>query len=241
MEEFAPKKLYEQVFEQIKEQIRRGDYKKGDVLPSEKDFVETMGVSRVTVRQALSRLSEAGIIKTYKGKGSVVAVDWRSVLEERESRTEAESYMAQFEHTTRARRILEPAIARQAALSAGDEDIERLRQALTLENGHELPGEGGAGRTEGLPDFHRCVAACLNNPVMSRLLEELIEQSALPGSMPLIPPTRQKQHREETIRQHRNIFEAIKNHDPDYAYYHMLVHCDWIYETYEEYFRDFLK
>lgn len=241
MEDFTPKKLYEQVFEQIKAQIRQGTYRQGDVLPSEKEFMEAMGVSRVTVRQALQLLSESGIIRTYKGKGSVVVVDWKSFLEEKEFRSETEIYMDEFEQAGKVRRILEPSIARQAALCATEEEIALMEKALLKESSGpsgEIPGKRD---TQGLPEFHRCISNCLKNPMMNQILEELIEKSASPYKIPMIPPTRQKQHKEEVSRQHRNIFEAIKNHDPDYAYYHMLAHCDWIYETYEKYFCDFLK
>ena len=55
--------------------IAQGVYQKGDLLPSEKELIEMMGVSRITVRKALQILSEAGVIETRKGKGSFVAVD----------------------------------------------------------------------------------------------------------------------------------------------------------------------
>ena len=57
-------KLYTQVLEQVKSMIAQGVYKKGDLLPSEKELIEMMGVSRITVRKALQILSEAGVIET---------------------------------------------------------------------------------------------------------------------------------------------------------------------------------
>ena len=50
-------KLYEEVIRQIKDMIARGEYKQGDRLPSEKELVEMLGVSRITVREALRILS----------------------------------------------------------------------------------------------------------------------------------------------------------------------------------------
>ena len=69
-------KLYTQVLEQVKSMIAQGVYQKGDLLPSEKELIEMMGVSRITVRKALQILSEAGVIETRKGKGSFVPVSW---------------------------------------------------------------------------------------------------------------------------------------------------------------------
>ena len=46
----AGKRLYEQVVERVRGMIEQGIYKKGDLLPSEKELMEMMGVSRITVR-----------------------------------------------------------------------------------------------------------------------------------------------------------------------------------------------
>ena len=64
--------LSEQVVKTIERQIMSGVYRKGDLLPSEKELTENLGVSRITVRKALSILSEMGIMETSKGRGSVV-------------------------------------------------------------------------------------------------------------------------------------------------------------------------
>ena len=63
--------LYEQVARMILNSIADGIYRKGDMLPSEKDLIEMTGVSRITVREALKKLAEMGIIETRKGKGSL--------------------------------------------------------------------------------------------------------------------------------------------------------------------------
>lgn len=68
----AGRKLYEQLVEQIKSMIAQGVYQKGSLLPSEKELMESTGVSRITVREALRILSQAGVIETRRGKGSYV-------------------------------------------------------------------------------------------------------------------------------------------------------------------------
>lgn len=111
-------KLYEQVVEQIKNMIVQGIYKKGDLLPSEKELIEMTGVSRITVREALRLLNEAGVIETHKGKGSFVVVDG-SELESGEEETEA--YNEQFINSTNARILLEPSVVKEIAVTATDE------------------------------------------------------------------------------------------------------------------------
>ena len=55
-------KLYTQVLEQVKSMIAQGVYKKGDLLPSEKELIEMMGVSRITVRRAVEELCAEGYL-----------------------------------------------------------------------------------------------------------------------------------------------------------------------------------
>ena len=108
-------KLYTQVLEQVKSMIAQGVYKKGDLLPSEKELIEMMGVSRITVRKALQILGEAGVIETRKGKGSFVAVDASELAP---ASMDLKKYCESFVQATQARLLLEPAIARQAAQTA---------------------------------------------------------------------------------------------------------------------------
>jgi GntR family transcriptional regulator len=62
-----------QLREAIRIQIHTGDLKTGDRLPSESDLGKTYGVSRITVRQAMSDLASEGLIVRHQGKGSFVS------------------------------------------------------------------------------------------------------------------------------------------------------------------------
>ena len=217
MNKLSNKPLYDQVFDQIKDMIRSGTYRTGDQLPSEKELMERMGVSRVTVRQALRLLADAGIIETRKGKGSIVSVDWKNLLDPGELKDQAEKYWNQFELSTKARRLIEPAIAKQAALMAAPEE----------------------GR--GLQSFHGCLWEIVKNPLLEPVWNAIVLPSNEIRTLPLIFPVDQELNREQVRIQHGNILEAVKNHDGDYAYFHMLVHCDWIYSTYKQYFDEFCR
>ncbi|TKB96373.1 GntR family transcriptional regulator [Pedobacter cryophilus] len=65
--------LYKKVIDDLKALIDKGDYKKGDLLPSENDLCKTYNTTRVTVRQALSGLINMGYITRRHGKGSIVS------------------------------------------------------------------------------------------------------------------------------------------------------------------------
>ena len=62
----------QQVFDQLREQILSGGWKPGDKLPSENELAAQFGVSRVTVRNALQKLSGLGLLETRFGEGSFI-------------------------------------------------------------------------------------------------------------------------------------------------------------------------
>lgn len=66
------KPLYQQVVDYIMERIDSGEYQPGQLIPSESMFCEELGVSRVTVRNAIQKLVDDGTILRYHGKGSFV-------------------------------------------------------------------------------------------------------------------------------------------------------------------------
>lgn len=65
--------LYYRVYRLIAEEIASGALRPGDRLPAERVIGERLGVSRVTVRRALSALAEDGLVKSSTGRGSFVA------------------------------------------------------------------------------------------------------------------------------------------------------------------------
>jgi len=59
--------------EMIKRQIEKGELKPGDKLPSERDLAQSHGLSRMTVRQALTDLVSAGLLYREQGRGTFVS------------------------------------------------------------------------------------------------------------------------------------------------------------------------
>ena len=66
------KKIYEEIMEQIRQMIAQGDLKPGDKLPSERELADTLGVSRTSVREALTALGALGIIDVKSGEGTFI-------------------------------------------------------------------------------------------------------------------------------------------------------------------------
>jgi GntR family transcriptional regulator len=69
----SPVPLYYQVKQRLLEKLGDGTWKPGDLVPSEQELQETYGVSRITVRQALSELTHEGRFERHRGQGTFVA------------------------------------------------------------------------------------------------------------------------------------------------------------------------
>ncbi len=63
---------HQKLYEVLRKHISDGLYREGDLLPSENELCHLFGMTRPTVRQALSTLANDGYIKKHQGKGSIV-------------------------------------------------------------------------------------------------------------------------------------------------------------------------
>ncbi len=66
------KPLWSQLYDILESRILNGEYKEGDVLPSEMALMEEFNVSRITVRQAMDKLLNTKLISRKRGKGTIV-------------------------------------------------------------------------------------------------------------------------------------------------------------------------
>jgi GntR family transcriptional regulator len=69
----SPVPFYFQLSEILEQEIISGEWKPGDRLPSEPEISRHLGLSRTTIRQALGRLEQKGLIQRHKGRGTFVA------------------------------------------------------------------------------------------------------------------------------------------------------------------------
>jgi len=65
--------LYYQIQQRLSEQIRSGELKPGELVPSEQEIADKLGVSRMTARQALKSLCSRGLTFSQRGKGTFVS------------------------------------------------------------------------------------------------------------------------------------------------------------------------
>lgn len=66
------KPLYAQVYDILVDKLNKGEYRKNDTFPTEAEFQEMFGISRITARRALSELEKEGYVKRSRGVGTLV-------------------------------------------------------------------------------------------------------------------------------------------------------------------------
>src|SRR3954468_4882614 len=113
----------EQVAHRLSTAIALGEFSLGDRLPSERELAALLKVSRESVRAALRRLADAGLIEVRRGRGggAFVRAEWAETSEN----AVREALLAQwedFEALFDYRRLIESLIARTAAQRADDDD-----------------------------------------------------------------------------------------------------------------------
>jgi GntR family transcriptional regulator len=69
----SPLPLYVQIRDRLRRQILDGSYEVHARLPSENEMMNTFGVSRITIRQALRDLHNEGLVFSAQGKGTFVS------------------------------------------------------------------------------------------------------------------------------------------------------------------------
>lgn len=219
------KKIYIEVIEQIKEMLARGDLKPGDQLPSEREFAELLGISRVSLRQALTVLETLGIVEIRHGEGTFVSSnpDGFGNLNIYLSKISKESDPLDI---LEARKLIEVEIASLSAIERTEEDLKVMEEILdemkmAIERGEET-------LTIDLR-FHLQIAESTHNPVLFSVMNHigsLMRQNLwrVVKGLSLTTPGRAEKY----LEQHWLIYNAIKDRDPIKAKEFMLRHLESI-------------
>ncbi len=112
----------------IAEQIERGVLAPGDRLPTEKVLVETHGVSRAVVREAIARLKSQGLVNSQRGSGAFVNEKVQSSAFRIGSISALDSQ--ELEHILELMLSIEGTAARLAATRRTEDDLKRIRKGL---------------------------------------------------------------------------------------------------------------
>ena len=208
-------KLYEQVVERLRELIDVQGLRPGDKLMSERDLAARLGVSRTSVRQAMTALEVLGLVEIRHGGGVFLAEAPESVLPSLAS--ELARQHEQLPAVIEVREAIETQSARLASRRRNENDVLAMRQALSAMSRAIAGGDDPGG-----PDaaFHDAIVAAARNPLLTHLWRELAEPIDRSRRASLARPGRPSQ----SLADHEAILAAIERGDEDAAGHAMRTH-----------------
>lgn len=209
--------LYQDVVNQICQIILDGQIKKGTLLPSEKKLCEQFGVSRTTVREALNILNQMKVVKTIRGKGSIVISDDFADLNDG-FRSKIMQYKNDFNCAVQARQLIEPQIAALAAQIATKKDLDDLREIIER---CERKCQEGTVTSEDLRMFHIRMAEVTQNPVLVSYIETLIAMCDAGPETKMQVPNPSVNTAGTITATHEQILKAVREKNSLDAFFYM--------------------
>lgn len=129
-----PKKSAEIVAGRLRLAIVNGDLAKGERLPVERELIESFGVSRATMREALRILESEGLLEVTRGAaGGATVVGPSLALAAHAVGMVLQATDTELADVQVARRVIEPPAARMVAESHTKEALADLKRALAEE------------------------------------------------------------------------------------------------------------
>jgi GntR family transcriptional regulator, transcriptional repressor for pyruvate dehydrogenase complex len=203
-------RIFEQVLEQIRQQIVSGTIRPGDRLPPERALAELVGVHRHSIREALKILEYMGIIESKPGAGTILCNIGKDILTERVSKISRFSPRSFLIELIELREALEPHMAALAAERANVEDLEAMKVAIADLEDEILQEKPLSSADERL---HLSIARATHNDTFLRITEPV---------MSMLAEFRERSRgilgrRKALFREHKRIYEAILAGDPQKA------------------------
>ena len=185
-------------YDAIRRAILDGQYSPGSAL-REEQLAGEVGVSRTPVREALRRLHSDGLVESVRNSGTFVSdLSDADLLEIFELRAVLEAYVAR----KAARVIADDALA----------ELERLAATMEAATGDEEERRRIFGPLN--TAFHTVILKASSSRLAESILQRMFE-------VPLVPLEQYRLRRwvniDRSNRQHREIIEALREHDPEWA------------------------
>jgi DNA-binding FadR family transcriptional regulator len=204
-----PRRLYEQISQELARAIANEEYKLGQRLPSERELAQRFGVSRPTVREAIIALELDGLVQVRLGSG--VYVTNRYPPEGQEGAKD----IGPFE-LLEARRAIEGEACALAALRIEDGQLDQLAaliEEMRADNRHnEILMSEEADRR-----FHELIAASTQNSAIIAAVQMLWDARARSPQSHLLDDKGRASGLKPPIEEHTLILRALKRRDPDAA------------------------
>lgn len=214
-----PDKTYYQVIAYIMEMIKEGKLSFHSKLPSERELMETLGMGRNSVREALRTLENIGLVESCHGKGNFL------VNHMGESLSSVFSVLlftgeSNYLEVSQLRRAIEVQAFAQAADRITEDDRNRFAGIiLKMDTGtHEE-------RVQADEDFHQLLIQCSGNHLLVLLMDAL--SYVCREEILMILENQAVEHVEQWKTLHRRIFDYLMIGDKEQGVDALLDHYRW--------------
>lgn len=211
-----PRKLYENIVDQLMQRIQSGELQPGMRLPAERALEKEYGVSRPVVREAFRAMEQMGCVETRVGGGTYVKAPELSDVVEPISILFTKD-AAFTEELLETRLLLETGIARLAATRRTEANLKELQNTLG-EMKRDI-AQGGTGEVQDVK-FHALLLKAAGNRALelvistcSEILNRTVTVTQRIEGVPL-----------QALNEHEKILQAIMQCDSEGAARYMHAH-----------------
>lgn len=193
----------EQVVAYFKENIESGNWKVGEKIPSENTLTNVLGVSRASIRQAVSQLAGIGVLESVHGKGTYLIddqVDGRSS----DNKITAED-CRNVEKVLEFRRIVESEACHMATVNRTPELLDTLKHCLEImvKSREDVEKFVSADIC-----FHQEICKASRNPLLEKCMNKILEENRKSQQL-----TRKTFGYHDGIHYHELIIQAMEEGD----------------------------
>jgi GntR family transcriptional repressor for pyruvate dehydrogenase complex len=222
--------LSTQTLDQLIGWLKDGTFKRGSKLPSQNELVEYFGVSRTGVREALQMMAVLNLIEIKPGLGCfvkrvspeyIIHADVLSILLDKESVIDV----------IEARKLVESGIAALAAERALPEDYWKMEDVLIAVDRSIQKKETIAVIST---EFHCALAEASHNAVLAKLVRSFTQLMAKAGQLLEDSVDDLDNFKRHELKSHQELFEVIKQRDPEKSRIAMIEHISYSEKRAEE-------
>jgi GntR family transcriptional repressor for pyruvate dehydrogenase complex len=219
------RRLSDRVADALLEHILSADLQPGDRLPTEAELGRQFEVSRTVIREAVRSLAARGVVQVRPGAGLTVSRVDASTASASLRLVVRSATDLTYDRVHEVRRTIEVELARMAAARATDEEIDELGRIHAAQAAafHDIPR---AARLD--TQFHRLIATMTRNDLFVIMLDSL-DDVMLRVRLQAMPTPGD---RENGVKEHGAILEAIRARDAGAARRAMSEHLTSAYRTF---------
>jgi GntR family transcriptional repressor for pyruvate dehydrogenase complex len=207
-----------QVVDHISNLLKKGELHPGDRIPPERELARTLKISRASLRTGIGYLVAMGVMNVRHGVGTFIQ---DGPAEFNKSSLDLMSTLHGFKpwQMFEARRIIESSLAALAAQRASEHHhavlAEQVAEMFSIADDHEAFLRHDV-------QFHRTIAQSSGNPILAALIETIT--SAMFEQR--LKTVRRANYLRRMAEMHRDIYRAIRAHDPAEAQRQMELHLN---------------